>query len=153
MSPLLPRAILCCAWTAAAFAGVIHGVAIEQTSSRPLARTRVKLETLVSTCPQTAFSILTNRSGFAPVIWGQKRPYAAGLLIAVTRASVTLPALTPQRRTSALHSLGSPGPRHEEVRPAELAFRDHAQPVLRASQVVRSGIVRPESELAPGLLG
>jgi len=113
MPPLLPRALLACAWAATAFAGVIHGVAVEQASSRPLARTRVKLETLASTGPQTAASILTNRSGqfvfnavpdgyylvsatrpgFAPVIWSQKRAYAAGLLIAVTRDSVTFAEL------------------------------------------------------------
>lgn len=95
--------------SAPAVAGVVHGVVVEGVSSRPLARTRVFLQTLGAGGPRGVAAVLTNRAGqfvfnavpdgqyqvsamragFAPAVWGQKRPYAAGTWLAVTAESVT----------------------------------------------------------------
>jgi hypothetical protein len=97
-------ALLLLVVTQAAQCAMIHGIVLERTSSRPLARSRVTLQILNSQgTPQNVATAFTNRSGqywfpslpdgdylvsagrqgYLETVYGQKRPFGAGSLIPV----------------------------------------------------------------------
>jgi len=105
-----PRlALLLCALSAAATAGVIHGIILEHASGLALARTRVRLEVLGGTSLEHVRAALTTRSGqfvfhslpegyyllfaarngFAQAMYGQKQSNSPGMPIRVSADSVT----------------------------------------------------------------
>jgi len=94
-------------------AGMIHGVAVENTSSRPLARTKVRLQSVAGSglrsfaeamanrggqfwfpsLPDGRYVLSATRAGFAQAIYGQKRHGGSAQLIEVKGDSTTFAEL------------------------------------------------------------